>query len=96
MLASKADLELENTNMLYQIEDLKAKANKLKRVNLENLKYKVQEDFLIKFEVVRNSMMRKCIFDINWFKDFEHFMGLSLVFLYLFYNIIIKLWVVNK
>ena len=87
MFASKADFELEKTDMLYQIEDLKA--NKLKRVNLENLKYKEQEDFLIKFEVVKNSMMRKCIFDINWFKDFEHFMRLSLVFFIFIYFIIL-------
>ena len=51
VLASKADFKLKNTYMFYQIGDLKAKANKFKRVNLENLKYKKQMGNLIKKEL---------------------------------------------
>ena len=53
MLASIADLELENTEMLYQIEVLKAKANEFKMLYLENIKYKEQVEDLIKNGVVR-------------------------------------------
>ena len=52
-LASKADLELENNEMLYQIEDLKAKANEFKMLYFENLKYKEQVEDLIKKGVAR-------------------------------------------
>ena len=53
ILASKADLELENIEMPYQIENLKAKANEFKMLYLENLKYKEQVEDLIKKGVVR-------------------------------------------
>ena len=55
ILVSKADLELENSEMLYQVEDLKAKANEFKIVYLEILKYKEQVEILIIKKVVRKT-----------------------------------------
>ena len=48
MLASKADLELENSEMLSQIEDLKPKPNEFKILHLQNLKFKEQVEDSIK------------------------------------------------
>ena len=53
ILASKADLELEKSEMLYQIEDLKAKANEFKMLYLQIFKYKDQVEDLIKKGLVR-------------------------------------------